>query len=83
MRPGETKLRAALRQWRPYLRGDAAAGSPTSGAPPEAPSPDPPADSLIRWWPRLTAPQVQALLGAAITLALLLWDQVRQRLGQP
>ncbi len=36
-----------------------------------------------RWWPRLTPPQVQALLGAAITLALLLWDQFRQRLGQP
>jgi hypothetical protein len=32
------------------------------------------------WWPRLTPTQVQALLGAAITLALLLWDQIRQRL---
>jgi hypothetical protein len=32
------------------------------------------------WWPRLTPTQVQALLGATITLALLLWDQVRQRL---
>ncbi len=35
-----------------------------------------------RWWPRLTPAQVQALLGAAVTLVLLLWDQVRQRLAK-
>ena len=33
-----------------------------------------------RWWPRLTRSQVQALLGAGITLGLLLWEQVRERL---
>ena len=34
-----------------------------------------------RWWPQLTPSQVQALLGAGITLGLLLWEQLRQRLG--
>jgi hypothetical protein len=33
-----------------------------------------------RWWPRLTPSQVQALLGAGITLGLLLWEQIRERL---
>ena len=33
-----------------------------------------------RWWPRLTRSQVQALLGAGITLGLLLWEQIRERL---
>jgi hypothetical protein len=72
--PGQQALWAALRRW--HLRQRT-----TPGAAPEAPV-APPIRSR-RWWPRLTAPQVQALLGAAITLALLLWDQLRQRLGQP
>jgi len=33
-----------------------------------------------RWWPRLTRSQVEALLGAGITLGLLLWEQIRERL---
>jgi hypothetical protein len=32
------------------------------------------------WWPRLTPGQSQALLGAAITLALALWEYLRGRL---
>ncbi len=32
-----------------------------------------------RWWPRLTAPQVQALLSAGLTLSLLIWEELRQR----
>ena len=82
---GEVRLRAALRRWGrgrprlpPSVRGTAA-----------TPGQDSPQDweagraGTGRWWPRLTPPQVQTLLGAAITLALLLWDQLRQRLGQP
>jgi hypothetical protein len=73
-RPGQDALWAALRRWQPRR-----------AAPPgEAPDiPVPPTPSSRRWWPRLTPPQVQALLGAAITLALVLWDQVRQRFQQP
>ncbi|HEY7061900.1 MAG TPA: hypothetical protein VII06_10490 [Chloroflexota bacterium] len=73
--PGERALWAALRRWqvrRPTM----------SDAAPQTP-PVPPAPDSRRWWPRLTASQVQALLGAALTLALLLWDHLRQRLQQP
>lgn len=73
--PGQRALWAALRRWqvrRPTPPDAAPATPPVSPAP-----------ASRRWWPRLTASQVQALLGAALTLALLLWDQVRQRLQQP
>ena len=71
--PGERALWAALRRWqvRRQTMPDVAPGTP-----PELPTPR-------RWWPQLTASQVQALLGAALTLALLLWDQLRQRLQHP
>jgi len=71
--PGQAALWAALRRWR-LGRTTPPATAPATPAPPAPAS---------RWWPRLTPPQVQALLGAAITLALVLWDQVRQRLQHP
>ncbi len=37
--------------------------------------------SAGRWWPSLTPAQVSGLLGVGVTLALLLWDQVKKRLG--
>jgi hypothetical protein len=85
-RPGEARLRAALRRWgrgwgigvrgQGPERGSGAGDEVTPVFPgSRSPTPDP-----HGWWPRLTAPQVQALLGAGITLALVLWDQIRQRL---
>lgn len=74
VRDGETRLRAALRRWGRALGGERARARPSGRR-------------LARhgpvWWPRLNAAQVQGLLGAAVTLALALWEQVRQRWGQP
>jgi hypothetical protein len=46
------------------------------------PAPQAPESDAPRWWPRLTPGQVQALLGAGVTLALVLWEQVRERLAK-
>ena len=75
---GEARLRAALRR----LRGGCGIGVRGQGAgtDPWSPAPQPSAPEPPRWWPRLTPAQVQALLGAAITLGLVLWEQVRGRL---
>ena len=83
-RAGDAALRGALRRWR---RAPAPPSPPNSGG--EETGSDANVEARVatsfarpRWWPRLTAPQVQAILGAGITLALLLWEQLRQRLGQ-
>ncbi len=34
---------------------------------------------LPPWWPALTAGQVQVLVGAAVTLAIALWEHLRGR----
>ncbi len=87
--PGEAALRAALRRWR---RRDPGAALPESrvaedgGQGMEPDSPPAPtetgrarSETPRRWWPRLTAPQVQALLSAGLTLSLLIWEELRQR----
>jgi hypothetical protein len=72
--PGQVALWAALRRW--HLQRSTTPGQSLR-------TPAPPSPAAHGWWPRLTPPQVQALLGAGITLALVLWDQVRQRFQQP
>jgi hypothetical protein len=80
MGPGEKKLRAALRRWRPSRRHATTAADAAGRNLPDAPGADCSAGRFGRWWPRLTASQVQALAGAAVTLAIVLWEQIRQRL---
>jgi hypothetical protein len=63
-RDGEAALRAALRRWRRAPRGESR--QQATGGPPA-------------WWPRLTPSQVQTLVGAAITLAIALWEHLRGR----
>ena len=74
-RDGEAALRAALRRWRRASHG--AGGRPTAGGPAAG---EPTAGGRPAWWPRLTPGQVQALVGAAITLAIALWEHLRGRL---
>jgi hypothetical protein len=69
-RPGEQALRTALRRFRRPARPP----SPTAPTGPDA------AADARRAGPHLTPAQVQALLGAGVTLVLLLWDHLRQRL---
>jgi hypothetical protein len=63
-RGGEAALRAALRRWR---RPPAGSNRPGRGGWPPA------------WWPALTPAQVQALVGAGVTLAVALWEHFRGR----
>jgi hypothetical protein len=80
-RDGEAALRAAQRRWRRAPHG----GSPRAshGPSPQAPHEEgrqPAAGGPPAWWPRLTPGQVQALVGAAITLAIALWEHLPGRL---